>query len=166
MAEWSRWDKYGRAPWRQDSSASASDGWRREDQEQLVVSGSPIEKGVMDAVEDYLEKCAQVIVKIDLVENLPRPENLEVSFWYVLKHASYEGSNIFQLFDTAEKPNHLVGSRKRWLESQVRDDARQENGRKRLVRSWVSRSQGKSSTVHQQHSADSSASAKLVVGQR
>ena len=26
MVEWSRWDKYRRAPWRQDSSASARDG--------------------------------------------------------------------------------------------------------------------------------------------
>ena len=26
VAKWSRWDKYKRAPWRQDSSASASDG--------------------------------------------------------------------------------------------------------------------------------------------
>ena len=41
VAEWSRWDKYKRAPWRQDSSASASDGWRREVQEQLIVSWSP-----------------------------------------------------------------------------------------------------------------------------
>ena len=30
VAEWSRWDKYRRATWRQDSSASARDGWRRE----------------------------------------------------------------------------------------------------------------------------------------
>ena len=30
VAEWSRWDKYKRAPWRQESSAAASDGWRRE----------------------------------------------------------------------------------------------------------------------------------------
>ena len=27
VAEWSRWDKYNRAPWRQGSSASARDGW-------------------------------------------------------------------------------------------------------------------------------------------
>ena len=31
VAEWSRWDKYKRAPWRQDSSASAREGWWRED---------------------------------------------------------------------------------------------------------------------------------------
>ena len=79
VAEWSRWDKYKRAPWRQDSSASARDGWRREVQEQLIFSWSPIEKRVMDAVEDYLESCAQVIVDIDVVERLLRPENLEVS---------------------------------------------------------------------------------------
>ena len=42
VAEWLRWDKYKSAPWRQDSSASVSDGWRREDQEQLIVSWSPI----------------------------------------------------------------------------------------------------------------------------
>ena len=35
-----------------------------------------------------------------------------------------------------------------------------------MVRPWVSRSQGKSSAVSQHHSTDSSASAKLVVGQR
>ena len=67
-------------------------------------------KKVIDAVEDCLEKCAQVIVKIDLVESLLKPENLEVSLRYVLKHASYGSSNIFQFCDTAEKPNHLVAS--------------------------------------------------------
>ena len=35
---------------------------------------------------------------------MPRPENLEVSVRYVLKHATGRGSNIFQLFDTTEKP--------------------------------------------------------------
>ena len=64
-------------------------------------------KRVIDAVEDYLEKCAHVIVKVDLVESLPMPENLEVS----LRYANYGGNNIFQLFDTTEKPNHLVANR-------------------------------------------------------
>ena len=97
VAEWSRWDKYKRALWRQDSSASASDGWRRERrQEQLIVGWSQIEKKVMDAVEDYLECCAQVIVDIDVVDRLLRPENLEVSLRCVLKHAAGRGSNIFQ----------------------------------------------------------------------
>ena len=72
----------------------------------------PRGKRMIDAVEDYLENCAQVTVNIDLVESLLRPENLEVSLRYVLKHASYESSNIFQLFDTSEKPNHFVASRR------------------------------------------------------
>ena len=88
VAERSRRDKYKRAPWRQDSSASASDGWRREVEEQLIVSWNPVEKRGIDAVEDYLESCAQVIVDIDVVERLRRPENLEVSMRYVLKHAT------------------------------------------------------------------------------
>ena len=87
-----------------------------------------MEKRVIGAVEDYLESCAQVIVDIDVVERLLRPENLEVSLRYVLKHAARKGSNLFQLFDTSEKPNHFAASRRRWLESQGRDGARQENG--------------------------------------
>ena len=57
----------------------------------------------MDAVEDYLESCAQIIVDIEVVERLQRPENLEVSLKYVLKHATGRGSNIFQLSDTSGK---------------------------------------------------------------
>ena len=116
-----------------------------------------MKKIVIDAVEDCLAKCARVKVKKDLVESLLMPVNFEVSFRYVLKHANYGGSNIFLLFDTTEKPNHLVASRRRWLERQGRDDARQESG--------VSRSQGKRvCRVPQQHFTDSSASTKLVVG--
>ena len=84
---------------------------------------------MIDAVEDYLESCAQVTVYIDLVESLLSPENLEVSLRYVLKHATSRGSNIFQLFDTSEKTIHFVASRRRWLERQESDDARQEKGR-------------------------------------
>ena len=122
VAEWSRWDKYKGAPWRQDSAASASDGW------QPIVVWSPIEKRVKDAVEDYLESCAQVIVDIDLVERVQKSENLEVSLRYVLKHATSSGSNIYQFFDTSEKPNHFVANKRRWLESRGREGARQENG--------------------------------------
>ena len=65
----SRWDKYKRAPWRQDSSATASEGWWQASlgqlQEQLIVGWSQIEKSVIDAVRDYLEKCAQVIRKAE-----------------------------------------------------------------------------------------------------
>ena len=83
----------------------------------------------MDAVEDDLEKCTQVKVKNDLVESLLRQENLEIFLRYVLKHENYGGSNIFKLFDITEKPDHLVASSRRWLESQGSNDARQEKGR-------------------------------------
>ena len=46
------------------------------------------------------------------------PESLEVSLRYVSKHTNFVCSNIFQLFDTTEKPNH-----------QARDDAKQGSGR-------------------------------------
>ena len=44
VAEWSRWDKYKRAPRRQDSSSPAREGWWREDQEQPIAGRNPIEK--------------------------------------------------------------------------------------------------------------------------
>ena len=48
VAEWSRWDNYKRAPWRQDSSASARDGWWQaslgQSQEQMIVGWSQDEK--------------------------------------------------------------------------------------------------------------------------
>ena len=55
-------------------------------------------------------------------------KTLRSSLKYVLKYATGRGSNIFQLFDTSEKPNHFVASRRRWLESQGRNGARQEIG--------------------------------------
>ena len=54
----SRWDKYKRkwnAPWRQNSSASASEGWWQEGQERQRVGWSSMEKKSMEAVEDYLK---------------------------------------------------------------------------------------------------------------
>ena len=56
------------------------------------------------------------------------PENREVSPRYVLKYSTRGFSRVFQLFDTSEKPNHFVASRRRWLESQGRNGARQESG--------------------------------------
>ena len=86
----------------------------------------------MDAVEDYLESCAQIVVDVDVVERLLRPEKIEVSLRYVLKQATRRGTTIFQPFDTSEKPNHFAASRRRWLDSQGRNGARQERA-KRVV---------------------------------
>ena len=65
---------------------------------------------------------------IEVVESLLRPENLEVSLRYVLKHATSRGSNIFELFDTSVKPCHFVASTRRRLESQGRDGAGRRTG--------------------------------------
>ena len=122
VTDWSRWDKYKRAPWRQDPSASASDGWRREVQDGLTVSWSPVEKRVTGAVEDYLESCAQVIVDVDVVERLLWPENLEVSQRYVLSHVTGGSSNIREAEPLRCKQKTMVGK-------SGRDGARQESGR-------------------------------------
>ena len=57
----------------------------------------------MGAVENYLEKCVNTNVDIEALERLMEPENEEVSQRYILKYSTRGGSNIFQLFDTAEK---------------------------------------------------------------
>ena len=49
------------------------------------------------------ERCAQVIVKIDLVESLLRPKNLEVSLRYVLKHANLRGQQYLSAFRHSRK---------------------------------------------------------------
>ena len=54
------------------------------------------------------------------------PENEEVSPRYILKYSARGGSNMFQLFDTAEKNDHFVASGKRWLESQGKKATKQE----------------------------------------
>ena len=77
-----------------------------------------MDERVMEAVEDYPENCAHVKLDIEALESLLKPENLDGSPRYVLKYSTRRGSNISQLFDTSEKPNHFVASRRRWLESQ------------------------------------------------
>ena len=72
-------------------------------QEQMIVGWSQDEKKVIHAVEDYLEKCAQVMVTIDLVESLLRPENLEVSSRYVLEHATYGEQQYLPAFRHSRK---------------------------------------------------------------
>ena len=49
-------------------------------------------------------------------ESLIEPEDEEFCLGYILKYSTRGGSNIFQLFDTAEKKDHFVASRRRWLE--------------------------------------------------
>ena len=60
------------------------------------------------------------IQKLDTeaLERLIEPEDEEVCLRYILKYSTRRGSNVFQLFDTKEKKDHFVASRRRWLEHQ------------------------------------------------
>ena len=62
--------------------------------------------------------CVHTEVDIGALERLMEPENEEVSPRYILKYSTRGGSNILQLFDRAERKDHFVECRKRWLESQ------------------------------------------------
>ena len=81
----------------------------------------------MGAVVNYLENCVHTKVDIEALERLMEPENEEVSLRYILKYSTREGSNIFQLFDSAERRDHFVASRRRWLEGRGRQAAQQES---------------------------------------
>ena len=70
---------------RQNSSASASEGWWQEGKERQRVGWSSVEKKVVGAVEDYLDNCVHTKVGIEDLERLMVPENPEVSLRYVLK---------------------------------------------------------------------------------
>ena len=61
----------------------------------------------MGAVEDFLERCADTKVDIEALERLMEPEDEEVCLRYILKYSTSGGSNIFQLFDAAQKEDHL-----------------------------------------------------------
>ena len=77
----------------------------------------------MGAAENYLDNCVHTKVVIEALERLTEPENEEVSLRYILKYSTTEGRYIFQLFDTVEKKDYFVASRKRWLECQVKNGA-------------------------------------------
>ena len=70
----------------------------------------------MGAVGNNLENCADIKVDIEALARLIEPEDEAVCLRYILKYSTCGGSNIFKLFDTSEKKDHLVANRRRWLE--------------------------------------------------
>ena len=125
-----QWDKQQRrlnAPWRQNSSTSSSGREWQAGLEEQRFAWSSSEGKVMGAVEDYLENVPIRKWTFEASERLMEPEDEKVSFRYVLKYSTRGGSNIFQLFDTAEKKDHFVASRRRWLEGQGKKAALQES---------------------------------------
>ena len=95
-------------------------------------------------VENYLDNCVHTKVDSEALERL-EPENEGVSLRYILKDSTRGGSNIFQLFGTAEKKDHFVASRKRWLQSQGEKATEQESWQNEWHGIWVPRRNGESS---------------------
>ena len=77
------------------------------------LRGARRKKDVTGAVEEYLERCADIKVDMEAWDRLMEPEEAEVCLRYILKYATGRGSNIFHLFDT-----RFVASKRRWLEHQ------------------------------------------------
>ena len=76
-----------------------------------------------EAAEDYLEKCANMKVDIEVLERLMEPENLDHS----KVHPEVLDKRRQQYFPASHQRNGFVANRKR-LESQGRNGAQQESG--------------------------------------
>ena len=81
-----------------------------------VLSGSSSERR---AVQDYLESSADIQVDVGVLERLIEPEDEKVCLRCILKYSTRRGSNMFKIFDTSEKKDHLVASSTRWVERQT-----------------------------------------------
>ena len=71
-----------------------------------------MEKTVMARMEKYLNKSDDVKLDMEELEPLFGPEDSEVNLRYILAHAIRRSSNIFEIFSTEEKSDHLVASKK------------------------------------------------------
>ena len=156
-----RWDKHQRrlnAPWRQNLSSSSSGRQWQAGLEEQRVAWSSSERNVTGAVEDYLERCADMRVDIEAEQ-----EDEEVCPRYILKFSTRGGSNIFQLFDTREKKDHFVASRRRWLERQGEKVALQESWQNEWHDMKYHEIRAKSPSVPREDFENTVAAAKLVV---
>ena len=99
--------------------------WQADLEEQRSIWSSQ-ERKVIAAVENYLERCDHIQVEIAALELFMGQEEAEVCLRYILTHVKRRGSRIFEIFDTKEKNDHLVASRRRWLEHQGERVALQE----------------------------------------
>ena len=113
----------------QHSFSSMSERQWQADRDGLHDGWSHLERRVIAAMEDYLEKCINITVEIAGLELLMEPEEAEVCTRYIVKHAKRRGSGIFEIFDTKEKKDHFVASRRRWLEYKGERVALQESGK-------------------------------------
>ena len=112
----------------QNSFSSMSEKQWQADLDEQHDSWSYSERRVIAAMENYLEKCINIKVETAALELLMEPEGTEVCLRYILKHAKRKDSGIFEIFDTKEKKDHFVASKRRWLERQEEKVALQESG--------------------------------------
>ena len=122
------WRACEKAPWRQNSSSSSNEWqWQVGREEQRVELELIGKKGDEQAVENYLENCADIKVDIGALASSIEPEDEEVcKKVHPELFDERRGSNIFKLFDTSEKKDNLVACRRRWLERQGEEVAVQE----------------------------------------
>ena len=97
-SRWNQCQRVWNAPWRQNSSASSSEGQWQEGLEEQRVGWSSLDRKVTGAVENYMENCVHTKVDIEALERSVELENEEVSQRYILKYSTRGGSHIFQLF--------------------------------------------------------------------
>ena len=71
-----------------------------------------METRVVEAVEDYLDNCAHVKVDIEVLESLPKQENLEVSLRYILKVLNERRQQSFPSFRHIREAEPLRGKQK------------------------------------------------------
>ena len=132
-----RWDEYQRKmsvqkeePRRvpltlqQNSFSSMTERQWQADLDEQHDGWSFSERRVAAAMEDDLEKFIDVKVESAALELFMEAEEAEVCLRYILKHAKRRGSSRSS---TQEKNDHLVASRRRWLEHQGERVALQES---------------------------------------
>ena len=73
----------------------------------------PREERFTARMENYLSKNDCLKLDIEELEPMMSPEDSEVNLMYILMNASRRSSNIFEIFSTKEKSEHLVASKVR-----------------------------------------------------
>ena len=81
-------------------------------------------------MEHYLDKSDELRVEVRESEHRMGPEDSEVNLLYILTQASRRSSsNIFEIYSTSGRSDHLLASRKRWVNYQEKKVEQQEGPR-------------------------------------
>ena len=72
-------------------------------------------KKVMEAVEDYLENCANMKVDVEVLERLVEPENREIFLRYILKYSTRGRQQYFPALRHIRETGPLRGKQKKMV---------------------------------------------------